>query len=72
LEEGGVKTTPESVDIDNDGFPEILISSGTAVRPDRDTVDPETTYVCKWNRKSYDLIRTVPWEQRFDVLKPQK
>ncbi|HUL38609.1 MAG TPA: hypothetical protein VLW47_13080, partial [Thermodesulfobacteriota bacterium] len=40
IQEGGVKTNPEIVDIDNDGLPELLISSGSKFHPDSHRVDP--------------------------------
>jgi len=72
VEEGAAKTTPEMADIDNDGLPEILISSGVMIHPDSSRIEPETTSVYKWTGKSYVLMKTVPWGHRFDGLKPKK
>lgn len=69
LDEGS-KLMPEIVDIDNDGEDEILISSG-AFLVDAMTKEviskPESTRVYKWNGKSYKIIKTVPWKDRFKM-----
>lgn len=71
LDEGS-KAMPEVVDIDNDGEDEILITEG-AFLIEKDTKKiisrPKSVRVYKWDSKSYKLIKTVPWENRFTTLK---
>jgi len=71
IQEGGVKTNPEIVDIDNDGLPELLISSGSTFHQDSHSIDPDMTSIYKLDGMSYVLMKRVPWEQRFVDLKPK-
>jgi hypothetical protein len=70
IQEGGVKTNPEIADIDNDGLPELLISSGSAFRSDR--IYPEMTSIYKLDGMSYIFVKRVPWEQRFSSPNPRE
>lgn len=71
--DSGSKEMPEIADIDNDEEPEILLSEGHFKAAGKnDTVFIwETTGIYKWNGKSYKLVKTVPWKNRFNALKPR-
>lgn len=65
----GSQQFPEIVDVDNDGYYEILVvSEGKFMinAGDRTILQlPETTAIYKWDGQKYDLWKTVPWKQRF-------
>lgn len=70
--ESGSHNFPEIADIDNDGKEEILISEGSfLVNHETKKIirHPETTNIYKKNGKTYKLIKTVPWKDRFKTRK---
>ena len=68
--ESGSHNFPEFVDIDNDGELEILISEGSFLTSTKGKITyPEKTDVYKWDGKSYPLVKTVLWKNRFDALR---
>jgi hypothetical protein len=72
IEEGGVKTNPEIADIDNDGIPELLFSSGVFFPEGSLIFEPEITRIYKMVGDSYQVIRIVPWKHRFEDVGSKK
>lgn len=61
----------EMIDIDNDGDLEIFLTDKGPVRnaiTKEIIIYPEETEVFRWNGKNYELIRRVPWKNRFQEL----
>lgn len=66
--EQATRCGPEILDINNDGFEEVMLGNGAfLINGEDNSISklPESASIYRWDGKQYTLFKTIPWEDRL-------